>query len=91
MPSQKNDLTKDDLKTCKEEIVHQFHVVSEGIIDQIKLVAERVATLNEKLDRMCEELKAEIDNKTQPIAQALFELNGKVILLDSKFDTIHRN
>jgi hypothetical protein len=85
MPSQKNDLTKDDLKSVKEEIVHQFHVFSENIIDQMKLVAEGVAIVNEKLETMSKELKEEIDNKTRPIAQALSEINRKV----GKVDIIH--
>jgi chromosome segregation ATPase len=84
MPPQKSGLTKDDLKSFKEEIVHQFHVVSEGVIDQVKLVAEGVATVNEKLERTRKELKEEIDSKTQPIAQAMLQLSGKVAALDDK-------
>jgi len=90
MPSQKNSLTKGDLKSFKEEIIHQFHVVSEGVIDQVKLVAEGVATVNEELDRTRKELKEEIDNKTQPIAHAVLELSGKVVALDGKVDRIHQ-
>src|SRR4030042_1888073 len=82
--SQKSGLTKDDLKSFKEEIIHQFHVVSEGVIDQVKLVAEGVATVNEKLERTRKELREEIDNKTQPIAQAVLELSSKVVALDGK-------
>ena len=84
MSSQKSGLTKDDLKSFKEEIIHQFHVVSEGVIDQVKLVAEGVTTGNEKLERTRKELKEEIDNKTQPIAQAVLELSNKVGVLDGK-------
>jgi predicted nucleic acid-binding Zn-ribbon protein len=84
MPSQKGGGTKQDLKSFKEEILHQFHVISEGVIDQVKQVAEGVANVDEKLDRSFNELKAEIDNKTQPIAQAVLELSGKVVALDGK-------
>ena len=91
MPPQKSGLTRDDLKSFKEEIIHQFHVVSEGVIDQVKLVAEGVTTANEKLERTRKELKEEIDNKTQPIAQAVLELSGKVIALDGKVDRIHQD
>ncbi len=80
--------SKEDLKKFKEEIVHQFHVVSEGIIDQVKLVSDGVATVNEKLERTRKELKEEIDNKTQPIAQAVLELSGKVVVLDGKVATL---
>ncbi len=51
--------TKEDLKKFKEEIVHQFHVISEGLIDQIKLLAEghsgiidRLSRIDVRLDRM---------------------------------------
>jgi hypothetical protein len=51
--------TKEDLKKLKEEIVHQFHVISEGLIDQIKLLAEghsgiidRLSRIDGRLDRM---------------------------------------
>jgi chromosome segregation ATPase len=76
--------SKEDLKKFKEEIGHQFHVVSEGVIDQVKLVAEGVATVNERLEATRKELKEEIDNKTQPIAQAVLELSGKVVALDGR-------
>jgi DNA repair exonuclease SbcCD ATPase subunit len=75
---------KEDLKKFKEEIVHQFHVISEDVISQVKQVAEGVANVDEKLDRRFNELRAEIDNKTQPIAQAVLELSGKVVVLDGK-------
>jgi predicted nucleic acid-binding Zn-ribbon protein len=91
MTSQKSGLNKDDLKSFKEEIIHQFHVVSEGVIDQVKLVAEGVAIVNEKLERTRKELKEEIDNKTQPIAQAVLELSGKVVALDGKVVALEGN
>ncbi len=81
---------KEDLKKFKEEIIRQFHVVSEGVIDQVKLVGEGVATTNEKLERTRKELKEEIDNRTQRIAQALLELSGKVVALDGKVDKVHQ-
>ena len=90
MSTQKIGLTKEDLKSIKDEIIHQFHVVSEGVIDQVKLVAEGVANVNEKLERTRKELKEEIDNKTQPIAQAVLELSGKVGALDGKVSDLDR-
>jgi hypothetical protein len=49
MSNRKNYATKEDLINFKEEIVHQFHVISEGLISQIKQVAEGVVNVNEKL------------------------------------------
>jgi hypothetical protein len=47
------------LKKFKEEIVREFHVISEGLIDQIKLLAEghsgmidRLSGMDVRLDRM---------------------------------------
>ncbi len=88
MGDRKASGSKEDLKKFKEEIVHQFHVVSEGVIDQVKLVADGVATVNDKLDRARKELKEEVDNKTRPIAQAVHELSGKVVALDGKVATL---
>ncbi len=103
MGDRKVPKSKEDLKKFRDEIVHQFHVVSEGVIDRVKLVADGVGTVNNQLDRTRKELKEEIDNKTQPIAHAVLELSGKVnaldsrvialdsrvIALDSKVDRIH--
>jgi len=71
MRSQKSGLTKEDLKSFQEEIVHQFHVISEGVIDQVKQVAEGVGNVNEKLDRRFNELKAEIQETRQEVLAAV--------------------
>ena len=77
---------KGDLEKFQEEIIHEFHVVMGRIMDQVKLVADGVATVDEKLERIRKELKEEIDNKTRPIAKALIELNGKLSGLGDKVD-----
>ena len=59
--------TKEDLQNFKEEILHQFHIISEGVIDQVKQVAEGVMNVNEKLDRRFDELKAEIQETRQEV------------------------
>jgi predicted nucleic acid-binding Zn-ribbon protein len=84
MPAHATGVTKEDLKGFKEEIVQQFHVSTEGIRDEVKQVAEGVAAVDEKIERTRQELKEEIDNKTQPIAQAVGALNGKANALDRK-------
>ena len=83
MPGRKNISKKEDIQNFKDEIIHEFHVISEGIISQVKQVAEGVANVSEKLDRTRQELKAEIEEKTQPITQA-------VVSLDRKLDRIHQ-
>jgi len=51
--------TKEDLKKFKEEIIHEFHIISEGLIDQIKLLAEGHSGIIQRLNRMEEENKRE--------------------------------
>jgi hypothetical protein len=63
--------SKEDLKKFKEEIVHQFHVISEDVISQVKQVAEGVANVDEKLDRRFNELKAEIQETRQEVLAAV--------------------
>ena len=48
----KDSVIKRDLKNFKEEIIHQFHVISEGLIDQIKLLAEGHSGIIQRLDRI---------------------------------------
>ena len=88
MPARKNSSKKGDIQNFKEEIIHEFHVISEGIISQVKQVAEGVANVDQKLDRTRLELKAEIEEKTQPIAQAVLRLDGRIDVLDGKVSTL---
>jgi hypothetical protein len=71
MSTQKGSPIKEDLQNFKEEIVHQFHVISEGVINQVKQVAEGVANVNEKLDRRFNGLKAEIQETRQEVLAAV--------------------
>jgi len=45
---------REDLKKFREEIVHEFHAVSEGLLDQIKLLAEGHSAVVQRLDRLGE-------------------------------------
>jgi DNA anti-recombination protein RmuC len=78
MTVRKEGKEKEELRNVKEEIIHQFHIISEGVISQVKQVAEGVVNVNERLERTREELKAEIDNRTQLIAQAVVNLGERL-------------
>ena len=56
MDARKEFATKDDIEKSlgkfKEEIVHEFHVVSEGTMDHIKLLAEGHSGVIQRLDRV---------------------------------------
>jgi hypothetical protein len=65
MGDRKVPKSKEDLKKFRDEIVHQFHVISKDFISQVKQVAEGVANVDEKLDRRFNELKTEIQETRQ--------------------------
>ena len=44
--------TKEDLKKFEEEIVHEFQLIFEALIDQIKLLAEGHSGIIDRLSRM---------------------------------------
>lgn len=71
MGDRKASGSKENLKKFKEEIVHQFHVISEDVTSQVKQVAEGVANVDEKLDRRFNELKAEIQETRQEVLAAV--------------------
>jgi hypothetical protein len=48
----KQVVTREDVKKFKEEIIHEFHVIFEGLIDQIKLLAEGHGGIIDRLSRM---------------------------------------
>ena len=89
MTSQESGITKKDLQGFKEEIVHQFHVSTEGIRDEVKQVAEGVATVNEKLDSVHKELKTEIQETRQEVLAAVkfsyAELDKRLTTLEQEF------
>ena len=81
--------SKGDLKKFQEEIVHQFHVISEDVISQVKQVAEGVANVDEKLDRKFSELKTEMQETRQEILAAVkfsyAELDRRITTLEKEF------
>lgn len=89
MSSRKDSATKEDFDDFKKEIVHEFHIVSEGLVSQVKQVAEGVVNLNEKLDRTRQELKAEIQETRQEVLAAIkfsyAELDRRITTLEREF------
>ena len=89
MTAQETDITKEDLTSFKEEIIQQFHVSTEGIRDEVKQVAEGVATVNEKLDNIHKELTTEIKETRQEVLAAVkfsyAELDKRLTTLEQEF------
>jgi len=74
-------VTKPDLEKSlgkfKEEIVHEFHIVAEGLMDHIKLLAEGHSGVIQRLDRIETRLDhLEKENERQHIeTRALIKLS----------------
>ena len=49
----------------KKEMIHEFHIVSEGVISQVKLVAEGVMNLDEKFSREIASFRKESEQAHQ--------------------------
>jgi hypothetical protein len=81
MGTREEFVTKDDLEKSlgkfKEEIVHEFHVVSEGMMDHIKLLAEGHSGVIQRLDRVENRLDhMEKENERQHIeTRALIKIS----------------
>lgn len=82
MADQKDYATKEDLKSLKEdmradlkdfkeEIIHQFYIISEDLRTQMKQVAEGVANVYEKSERDKNELKNEVQETGREILAAI--------------------
>jgi len=76
------------LRALEERVVHQFHVISEGLIDQIKLLAEGHTGILSRLDRM------EVENERQHLETrsllkfSFTELDRRVSDLESQLKEI---
>ena len=56
MPPQETSITREDLKNIKEEMIHELHRCAEIISGELKLLAQGIFALNEKIERFHQEL-----------------------------------
>lgn len=73
----KTDLEK-SLGKFKEEIIHEFHVVSEGMMDHIKLLAEGHSGVVQKLDR--------VENRIEGVENRLDKVENRLDHMETKLD-----
>ena len=76
--------TKEDFKKFKEEIVQEFHIISEGLIDQIKLLAEGHGGIIDRLDRMEKENERQHLETRALVKISFSELDRRVSDLESQ-------
>jgi len=80
----KETATREDLNKFKEEIIHEFHVISEGLIDQIKLLAEGHSGIVKRLDRMERENERQHLETRSLVKISFSELDRRVSELESE-------
>ncbi len=75
--TQRDSATKKDLQTFRDEIIHQFHIISKGLMDQTKLLAEGHSGIIRWLDRVETRLdKIEEENKREHLeTRALIKIS----------------
>jgi len=78
MSPTKEHQSNEDLKTFKEEVIQQFHIISENVIDQVKQVAEGVRNVDEKLERFRKEIKAEVAENHAALSLAIKKVDEKI-------------
>jgi len=80
---------KRDLKNFKEEMTHQFHVISEGLIDQIELLAEGHSGIIQKLDRVDTRLEG-VETKLERVETRLDAVETRLDRVETRFDHLEK-
>jgi len=83
----KDSAIKRDLQDFKEEIIHQFHIISEGLIDQIKLLAEGHSGIIQKLDRVDTRLEG-VETKLERVETRLDAVETRLDGVETRLDKV---
>jgi archaellum component FlaC len=92
----KDNVTKKDLKNFKEEIIHQFHLISEGLIDQIKLLSEGHSGIIQRLDRVDTRLDGvetrldRVETRLNGVEKRLDRVDTRLDGVDARFDHLEK-
>jgi uncharacterized protein YceH (UPF0502 family) len=88
------DVLDQKVDQFKEEIVDQFHIISENVISQVKLVAEGVMNLDEKFTREITSFRKENERAQQEIMAMIkfsyAELDRRISTLESEVQELKR-
>jgi predicted nucleic acid-binding Zn-ribbon protein len=78
----------------REDIIHQFHVIPEDLVDKVKRVAEGVVGLNEKFERRFDDLNKKIDQNHRDVLAAIkfsyAELDKRITALEAEMEDLKR-
>ena len=91
MGVREDNVSKQDLQSLKEEIIHQFHIISEGLIDQIRLLSEghvgiidRLNKTDAHLDRMEKEDEHQHSETRALVKLSFSEIDQRLSNLESQ-------
>lgn len=91
---QRIDILDKKVEQMKEEIVHQFHNMSENVISQVKLVAEGMMNLDEKFTRETASSRKENEQAHEEIKAMIkfsyAELDRRMSLLETEIKELKR-
>lgn len=78
----------------REDTLHQFHLVSEGLTSKVQQVAEGVINLNEKFDRRIDEIRKEMAENQQDVLAAIkfsyAELDRRISAVEAEMEALKR-
>jgi uncharacterized protein YceH (UPF0502 family) len=76
----------------KDEIIQQFHIISEDVITKVQQVAEGVVNLDQKFDRRLDGPDRKIDEKNQDVLAAIkfsyAELDRRIAYLETELQEL---
>jgi hypothetical protein len=81
-------VTKKDLRAFRDEIIQQFHIISEGLIDQIKLLAEGHSGIIQRFDRLEADNKREHSETRALVRISFSQLDKRVSDLESQMKEV---
>ena len=85
----KGGATKKDLKEFKEEIIHQFHIISEGLIDQIKLLAEGHSGIIQQLGGVKTRLDG-VETRLEGVETRLVGVETRLDRVETRLDGVEK-
>jgi hypothetical protein len=88
MNTRKDSVTRKDLQAFKDEIIQQFHIISDGLIDQIKLLAEGHSGIIRKLDQMEKENERQHLETRSMVKLSFSELDRRISDLESQMKEV---
>lgn len=87
--------TKEDLRTQQAETHRHFEVVAEQMQSQVRLVAEGIAEVSQRLDRRMAEITAKIEQESGEtramIRFSYVQLERRIQELESNYASLFRN